>query len=161
MLRTAYKWPVNAARLRVSSPVIENGGEIPAKYTCDGANINPPLEIKGIPQKAACLAIIMEDADAPITTWTHWLAWNIPVKHHIKEHHITDLQGTNDFGIISYKGPCPPSGTHRYCFRVFVLDALLDLPAGAGREGLEAAMTGHVLAAGQLIANYRRRQDRI
>lgn len=142
--------------LKVSSPAFQNMELIPAKFTCDGKNINPPLEIEHIPDEAKCLAIIVDDPDAPIATWVHWLVWNIPLTHHIKENVIHGTVGVNDFEKNGYGGPCPPSGTHRYFFKVYALDALLDLNQNTRKIQLEKAMSGHIIGFGELIGTYKR-----
>lgn len=147
---------VDYKQLKVTSIEFQNGGMIPLKFTCDGININPSLDIEHIPEEAKCLALIVDDPDAPVGTWVHWLAWNIPVTHHIKENSVHGTEGTNDFQQQQYAGPCPPSGTHRYFFKVYALDALLELPAGAKKLPLEKAMSEHIIAFGELIGLYRR-----
>lgn len=142
--------------LKISSPAFENEGWIPAKYTCDGININPPLQIEHIPEAAKCLALIVDDPDAPIRTWIHWLVWNIPVTHFLKENNVHGIEGINDFQQNHYGGPCPPSGTHRYFFKVYALDALLDLEAGAKINELEKVMSEHIIGFGELIGLYKR-----
>ena len=142
--------------LNISSTAFKAGEMIPSKYTCDGANINPPVEIKGIPEEALCLALIIDDPDSPVGNWVHWLVWNIPVTHHIKENHIPGTEGTNDFQKHQYSGPCPPSGTHRYFVKVYALDALLDLPAKTKKSQLEKAMSGHIVGFGELTGVYER-----
>ena len=123
--------------LIVTSPVFKENEMIPVKYTCDGINVSPPLNIEHIPEEAKCLALIVDDPDAPIGTWVHWVIWNIPVTHHIKENEVHGTEGINDFQQHHYGGPCPPSGTHRYFFKVYALDALLDLPANTKKLQLE------------------------
>jgi Raf kinase inhibitor-like YbhB/YbcL family protein len=113
--------------LKVTSSVFKPNGYIPVKYTCKGEDINPPLDISGIPAHAKCLALIIDDPDAPDGTWLHWMVWNVPVTHHLMEDDIPGQQGRNDFGRNTYGGPCPPSGIHRYFFKVFALDEILDL----------------------------------
>jgi Raf kinase inhibitor-like YbhB/YbcL family protein len=147
---------IDYKQLDISSTAFKIGEMIPARYTCDGANINPPLDIKDIPEEAKCLALIADDPDAPIGTWVHWVVWNIPVTHHIKEGKIHGTEGINDFQKHHYGGPCPPSGTHRYFFKVYALDALLDLPATAKKLQLEKAMSEHIIAFGELIGLYKR-----
>jgi Raf kinase inhibitor-like YbhB/YbcL family protein len=142
--------------LIISSSVFKEGEMIPAKYTCDGTNINPPLAIAGIPEEAKSLAIIVDDPDAPAGTWVHWVAWNIPVTHHLKEDHVPGLEGINDFGDQHYGGPCPPSGTHRYFFKIYALDAILDLPVKTRKEQLERAMSEHIIGFGELTGLYKR-----
>ena len=136
--------------------------EFPDKYTCNGLNISPKIEISGIDKKAKSIAIIMYDIDAD---FTHWLIWNIkaeekltipegiPKQRGIKEP-IEAIQGKNDFGKIGYDGPCPPSGKHRYYFYVYVLDDFLDLNGGATKEELEKKMEGHIIQKGYAIATY-------
>lgn len=143
--------------LKVSSTTFGQGQFIPEKYTCDGANINPPLDIENIPEAAKCLALIVDDPDAPAGVWVHWLVWNMPVTHHIKEHEVHGTQGISDFREHHYKGPCPPpSRIHRYFFKVYALDALLNLPVNTGKKRLEKAMSGHILAFGELIGLYQK-----
>lgn len=129
---------------------------IPARYTCEGKNINPPIDINGIPDKAHSLALIVDDPDAPGKTWVHWVVWNIPITHHIKENSVPGEQGLNDFKRIAWGGPCPPSGTHRYFFKVYALDALLDLTSTATKKDLEHAMNEHILAYGELVGLYKK-----
>ena len=145
------------AALHISSPEFETNGFIPPRFTCDGANVNPPLDIYDIPPTAKSLALIMDDPDAPIRAWVHWLAWNIPVGSHIKENTLLKEQGINDFRENKYGGPCPPYGIHRYYFKVYALDAPLTLSPDTSRNVLEKAMEGHVLAYGELVGRYKRR----
>ncbi|MGZ8557480.1 MAG: YbhB/YbcL family Raf kinase inhibitor-like protein [Chitinophagaceae bacterium] len=141
--------------LDISSTAFKAGDMIPEKYTCDGINVNPPLDIKNIPVQARCLALIVDDPDAPHETWVHWVVWNIPVTHHIKENEIHGIEGLNDFKQHHYGGPCPPSGTHRYFFKVYALDALLELPAGTNKLQLEKAISEHIIAFGDLVGLYK------
>ncbi len=137
----------------------ENNGNIPTKFTCDGENISPPLEISEIPAEAKTLAIISDDPDAPAGTWVHWVVWNIPVEGDIKtiaEGESPGTEGKTDFGSIGYGGPCPPSGTHRYFFKVYALDTELDLTKGATKAELEKAMEGHIIDKAELIGLYSR-----
>ncbi|MDH4091150.1 MAG: YbhB/YbcL family Raf kinase inhibitor-like protein [Cyclobacteriaceae bacterium] len=142
--------------LDVSSEAFTQNGTIPVRYACDGDDVSPPLTINKIPAQAKSLALIVEDPDAPGGTWLHWLAWNIPVVKQIGENEVPGDQGMNDFGKISYGGPCPPSGTHRYIFKVYALDDLLDLTEGSSKAELETAMQNHILAHGQLTGVYKR-----
>ncbi len=142
--------------LRITSPVFENNGLIPAKYTCDGDNVNPPLKIEGIPSEAKRLILIVDDPDAPMGTWDHWIVWNIPPTEKIKEDSVPGTEGLNDFRRHSYGGPCPPSGTHRYFFKVYALDTNLSLHPNSRKKDVEKAMQGHILAEGQIIGLYRR-----
>jgi Raf kinase inhibitor-like YbhB/YbcL family protein len=143
--------------LRVQSVAFANGGHIPPKYTCEGENVNPPLEVRGYPSGTKSLAIIMEDPDAPRGVYDHWIVWNIPPNESIAEGSIPGTPGKNSFGNTGYGGPCPPNGSHRYFFRVYALDSNLDLAAGAGKEDLRSAMQGHVVAQGELMAHYKKR----
>ena len=140
----------------ISSPVIINGS-IPSRYTCDGLNINPPLDLQDIPEETKSLAIMVEDPDAPKGTFVHWMIWNIPVTHHIKEGHKTGVQGVNDFGSHNYGGPCPPLGVHHYQFKVYALDNVIDISVNSNKEELEKAMADHILGFGLLEAKYARK----
>lgn len=131
-------------------------GVIPVKYTCDGADINPPLRIEGIPEGTHSLVLIVDDPDAPGGTWDHWIVWNIPLVETIEEDSVPGTEGLNDFKTQSYGGPCPPSGTHRYFFKVYALDTTLDLPTTSTKTDVEQAMIGHILANGELIGLYSR-----
>lgn len=144
--------------LEISSAAFAESGFIPSRYTCEGENINPPLDIEHIPENALCLALIVDDPDAPAGTWVHWLAWNIPLTHHIRENEVHGKEGINDFQQHHYGGPCPPSGTHRYFFKVYALDALLDLPASTDKLQLEKAMSEHIIGFGELVGLYKRRK---
>ena len=141
----------------ITSPVFKNNEMIPRKYTCDGADVNPTLNIRGIPRKAESLVLIVDDPDAPMGTWDHWIVWNIPPEERIEENSVPGIEGLNDFRKHSYGGPCPPSGTHRYFFRVYALDAMLDLKPNSRKRDVERAMRGHILAQGEIVGLYRRR----
>lgn len=145
--------------LTVSSKVFEMDSEIPGKYTCEGANVNPPIDIQDIPQEAKSLVLMVEDPDTPGGSWLHWLVWNIPPTRHIRESTIPGVQGVNDFGVNIYGGPCPPSGTHHYHFKVYALDTVLDLAEGSTRSEVELAMDNHILAFGSLVGLYRLRKN--
>jgi Raf kinase inhibitor-like YbhB/YbcL family protein len=142
--------------LRITSMAFKAHQSIPVKYTCQGKDINPPIDIDGIPEKALSLALIVDDPDAPGKTWIHWVVWNIPITHHIKEDNVPGEQGWNDFKRIAWGGPCPPSGTHRYFFKVYALDTLLELSATTTKKDLELAMGEHILAYGELIGLYKK-----
>jgi Raf kinase inhibitor-like YbhB/YbcL family protein len=146
--------------LKVSSAAFDYGEIIPEKYTCDGENISPPLDIENIPEEAKCMVLIVDDPDAPVTTWVHWLVWDIPVTHHIQESEVHGVEGLNDFEKHYYGGPCPPSGTHRYFFKVYALDTLLNLPANTKKIQLEKAMSDHIIAFGELVGLYSRKIKR-
>lgn len=142
------------ATLYITSPVFQRDGNIPSRYTCDGDEINPPLEIEQIPEGTQSLAIIAEDPDAPKGTFDHWIVWNIPPGRHILENTNPGISGTNGAGKTGYHGPCPPEGTHRYYFHVYALDTALDLPAGSSKKELQTAMQAHILAEGSLMGLY-------
>jgi Raf kinase inhibitor-like YbhB/YbcL family protein len=146
--------------LKLSSTAFQHNGLIPSKYTCDGADINPPLMMENAPQSTKSLALIVDDPDAPAGTWVHWVMWNIsPSTNDIKENTIPQgaEQGTNDFRKRSYGGPCPPSGTHRYFFKLYALDTILSLAPNTTKASLEKAMKGHIAAQGELIGLYKRK----
>jgi len=140
----------------ISSKEIMESALMPKKYTCDGINVSPALDISFIPQGTLSLAIIMEDPDAPINTWIHWLVWNVPVTHVIPENLSKGNCGMNDFSKTTYCGPCPMSGKHRYVFKVYALDTLLELSPSARKSDLLKKMSGHILAYGELKARYGR-----
>ena len=143
--------------LEISSAAFGNNEHIPAKYTCEGINVNPPLSFGAFPDAAKCLALIVDDPDAPGGIWVHWVMWNIPLATAIKENDAPGIQGLNDFHKSQYNGPCPPSGRHRYFFKVYALDTTLELPAGSGKSQLEKSMTGHIVAYGELQGYYSRK----
>jgi hypothetical protein len=142
--------------LTVTSSAFEHNGAIPVKHSCEGEDVNPDLEISGIPTEAVSLLLIMDDPDAPMGTFTHWVVWNIQVDSQIAEDSVPGIEGENSAGQVSYIGPCPPSGTHRYFFRVFALDTELDLESGSDRDIVEDSMNGHVVAYGELMGTYSR-----
>jgi Raf kinase inhibitor-like YbhB/YbcL family protein len=142
--------------LRVTSSAFKSNGTIPKKYTCDGIDVNPPLSIEGLPKQTESLVLIVDDPDAPRGTWVHWVVWNIPPLRVIQEDSVPGTEGVNDFQRHSYGGPCPPSGTHRYFFKVYALDTKLQLGQNAGKRDVEKAMEGHILAMGELVGLYSR-----
>jgi Raf kinase inhibitor-like YbhB/YbcL family protein len=142
--------------IKLSSSAFKHNDFIPAKYSCDGVDINPPLEIDHLPEGTKCLALIVDDPDAPRGTWVHWVVWNIPAILHLKENHCPGTEGYNDFERNHYGGPCPPSGTHRYYFKIYALDSILNLPKETDKAGLEKAMKKHILGSGELIGLYTR-----
>lgn len=147
---------VDYKKLDISSTAFNEGEMIPSKYTCDGKNINPPFDIKNIPTDAISLAIVVDDPDAPAGTWVHWVIWNIPVTHHIKENDMPGFEGHNDFKQHHYNGPCPFSGIHRYFFKVYALDTTLDLPDTTKKPQLEKAISEHIIAFGEITGLYKR-----
>lgn len=145
--------------MKISSPTFEHNQNIPSKYTCDGENINPPLKFLDIPENAQSLVLISDDPDAPMGTWVHWTIWNIdPKTTEILENSVPQgvVEGTTSFGNTGYGGPCPPSGTHRYFFKLYALDIMLDLPISTTVQALEKAVQGHILAQAELIGLYKR-----
>jgi Raf kinase inhibitor-like YbhB/YbcL family protein len=142
--------------LSVSSPAFENNKFIPSKYTCDGDNVNPPLTIEGVPNETKSLVLIVDDPDAPMGTWDHWIVWNIPPTSKIEENAVPGTEGVNDFRKHSYGGPCPPWGTHRYFFKVYAVDTKLDLSLNSRKKDVEKAMQNHILAKGELVGLYHR-----
>ena len=147
----------SAGQLEVTSSSFRNGDNVPAKFSRKGGNSSPPLRIENAPTNAKGLVLIVDDPDAPGGLFTHWLVWNIdPKTTSIAERNTPKgaTEGTNDFGNVGYGGPQPPSGTHRYYFKIFALDKQLDLPAGTKRRELDKAMKGHVIAQAQLMGRF-------
>ena len=151
--------------LKVTSSAFEQGGMIPAKYTCDGKNISPPLKWESLPEQTKSLAVIMDDPDAPMGTFVHWVMFNIPADTSGLDENVPgdsqlpngSLQGMSSFGKTGYGGPCPPSGTHRYFFKLYALDKDVELDSSADKTQLLEAIQGHILARGELIGRYQRR----
>lgn len=152
--------------IRVESPAFGTDAPIPGKYTCDGEDVSPPLRWEAAPPETESFALICDDPDAPGRTWVHWVAYDIPagttgLDEGVATDEVTDggwRQGRNDFKRVGYGGPCPPMGRpHRYYFKLYALDAQLDLPSGATKEKLLEAMKGHILDEGQLMGTYARR----
>jgi Raf kinase inhibitor-like YbhB/YbcL family protein len=144
-------------KLNISSPSFKQEGLIPRTYTCEGSNVNPPLVIESIPEETLSLALIMDDPDAPGGTFDHWVVWNIPPVKSIPENSNPGLEGMNSMGELGYTGPCPPSGTHRYFFKVYAADVLLDTQKGATKEKVEFALQDHTIAYGELIGLYKKK----
>ena len=150
--------------MEIKSSAFGSGEMIPAKYTCDGADVSPPLEWSESPAGTKSFALICDDPDAPMGTWVHWVIYDIPPAATMLAEGITrekDLpgggtQGINDFRKIGYGGPCPPGGTHRYFFKLYALDAMLGLKPGITKDQLLTAMRGHILAEAELMGTYRR-----
>ena len=144
--------------LNVSSSAFENKGNIPSEFTCDGQDISPPLSISNIPKNTKTLSLIMDDPDAPMGTFTHWIVWNIPSSktQFAKGEKFDFPQGLTSFGMTTYGGPCPPSGTHRYFFKIYALDIELDLSEGSGAMDLQKAMSGHIIEESTLMGKYSR-----
>lgn len=144
--------------MQVSSPEFEQFQSIPDKFTCQGENISVPLKFLDTPKETKSFAIIVDDPDAPSGVFTHWVAWNIPAKPGVLvEGQQTPGKGKNSYGKTGYKGPCPPPGKpHRYFFKVFALDTILELNEGASKEELLKAMEGHILSQSELVGTYQR-----
>jgi Raf kinase inhibitor-like YbhB/YbcL family protein len=151
--------------IEVTSQAFEDGEAIPARYTCDGLDVSPELSWDPVPDDTQNLALIADDPDAPGRTFVHWVIYDLPPDTRRLPEDVPKqqtppggaVQGVNGAGRIGYMGPCPPSGTHRYFFKVFALDTRLDIGAGATKADVVDAMQGHVLAEGQLMGTYRRR----
>lgn len=162
-LLAALAAPESPVSLDVTSPAFIAGATIPTRYTCDGDDLSPPLAWSAGPAGTASFALIADDPDAPGKTWVHWVAWDLPgtargVPEGVGPTAAELRQGQNDFRKPGYGGPCPPRGhgPHRYYFRVYALDRRIDVPLGATRATLDAAMKGHVLATGELMGKYER-----
>jgi hypothetical protein len=152
----------------LSSETFKAGGAIPAAYTCQGENISPELHWTGVPETTKTFALLCDDPDAPGRIWVHWVIYNIPIEKEVfkstfklledfPKKELTEKgirQGTNDFGKIGYDGPCPPSGTHRYYFKLYALDSVLTLKPGASKIQLLGAMKGHILGETQLMGTF-------
>jgi Raf kinase inhibitor-like YbhB/YbcL family protein len=148
--------------MKLTSTAFKDGDGIPTPYTCKGVDISPPLAWENAPAGTKTFALIVDDPDAPSKVWVHWVVWNIPsssssLREHIPTQDQLDdgtRQGTDDFGSVGWGGPCPPSGTHRYYFKLYALDAALSLSGVVDKEKLLDAMKGHVLAEAQLMGTY-------
>ena len=149
--------------MKITSTAFHEKGIIPSLYTCEGKNINPPLEFSNVPPNAKSLVLIMDDPDVPKTLrpdgmYDHWVVFNMPPNTHKIAEHSTPkgIQGLNTGGNISYIGPCPPDRQHRYFFKLYALDKMLDLKAGASKKEVEKAMHGHIIAEAQLMGCYEK-----
>jgi len=143
--------------ITITSPAFKNNQFIPARYTCDGENISPPLSFGEIPAASQSLVLMVDDPDAPAGTWNHWTVWNIdPSTTKIGENSLPTgvTEGLTSFGTIGYGGPCPPSGTHRYFFKLYALDTKLNLPQTTPKKELASALAGHLLGQAELIGLY-------
>jgi len=148
------------SNMKIESTAFQNNQSIPSLYTCDGANINPPLTFSDIPAGAKSLALIMDDPDAPSGTWDHWLFWNLPPSvTEIKEGvpPAEAIVGVNSWPKIAYGGPCPPDREHRYFFKLYALDTMLNLSRGSTKKEVESAMSGHIIAQAELVGKYNRK----
>jgi len=143
--------------LAIKSPVFEPNSQIPKKHSCDGQNTNPPLIIEGTPKESKSMALVVDDPDASCGTFDHWVVWNIPSSTtRIAENSVPGTEGLNGARQVGFMGPCPPSGTHRYFFKVYALDVELNLGVKSTKRELEKAMQNHVIAKGELIGLYHR-----
>lgn len=164
MLGNLYAVEESKMSFSLSSTAFQNGAGIPSVYTCEGANISPPLSWQNAPSETKTFVLICEDPDAPAGTWTHWVLYNIPnqmkgLSENIsKQAHLADgsMQGINDFKQIGYGGPCPPSGTHRYYFKLYALNTHLSLPPKATKAQVEQAIEGHILQQTELMGIYKK-----
>ena len=151
--------------LKVMSRAFEDKGMIPSKYTCDGEDISPAIAWENVPDGTKSIALISDDPDAPVGTWVHWVLFNLPGDSNGLDENVPGtetlqtgaIQGLNSWGRTGYSGPCPPSGTHRYFFKVYALDAMLNLDSKATKKDLLEAMARHILAEGQVMGKYKRK----
>lgn len=143
--------------MEITSPEFKHKGAIPKKFTCQGEDVNPGLLVSGVPGGTCSLSLIVDDPDAPGRTWVHWVVFNIlPGIIKIDEDSVPGQEGLNDFGRKSYGGPCPPSGIHRYFFKLYALDTKLEFPGNVTGKRLEEAMKGHILEQTELIGLYKK-----
>lgn len=149
----------------ISSPSFQNGGEIPKKFTCDGADVSPELRWSSPPAGTQSFALIADDPDAPVGTWTHWVLFDLPAQTTFLPESVTKVddlpaggrQGRNDFRKIGYGGPCPPPGKpHRYFFKLYAIDKKLNLRPGASKQDVEQAMQDHIVGQAEFFAKYQR-----
>ncbi|MCL5991285.1 MAG: YbhB/YbcL family Raf kinase inhibitor-like protein [Bacteroidetes bacterium] len=155
---------VTKISIKITSTAFIEGGLLPKIYTCEGKNISPPLAWSNLPEGTKSIALINDDPDAPMGTWVHWVIYNIPptetgLKEEIPSENILPngaKQGITDFRRVGYGGPCPPSGTHRYFFKLYALDKILELEPGVSKGQLLTAMEGHILGTGQLVGKYKK-----
>ena len=144
------------ANMQLTCPEFKNNQSIPKKFSCEGLDINPALGITGIPEGTKSLALIVDDPDAPIGTWVHWVVFDIPVVSRIDEDSTPGKLGITNSGRPDFHGPCPPSGTHRYFFKIYALDNVLNLKEGVSKGALEQAMKTHILDKAELVGLYQR-----
>jgi len=152
--------------LKLKSTAFEEGELIPSKYSCDGVNVSPPLEWTNVPDGTKSFALILDDPDAPAKTWVHWVIYNLPANQRKLEEHLpTDerlkngaLHGLSDYQKHGYKGPCPPSGTHRYYFKLYALDSVLNLSPSLTKQQLVSAMQGHIIEKAELVGKYSKQK---
>ena len=143
----------------LQSGAFAKGEPIPRRHGCEGQDLSPPLAWSGAPEGTRSLALVVDDPDAPVGTFTHWLGWGLdPAAQGLGEGEAAPVEGRNDFGTSGYRGPCPPPGhgRHRYVFRLYALDAEPELAAGAAKAELEEVIAGHVLTTAELVGTYER-----
>lgn len=143
-------------RMKLTSTAFEHNGNIPKKYTCQGSNVNPPLIIQDAPKNAKSLALIVDDPDAPMGTWVHWVLYDIPLSSGIAENTAPGMHGANSSGQNKYYGPCPPSGTHHYHFKLYALDRQINLKEGLSKKELEDVMKHYIIGTAELIGLYKK-----
>ncbi len=156
VVRAESKFP--DGKFQLSSPAFESNGDFPKEFTCSGGDVNPPLQLTGIPSKTKSMALTMHDPDAAEGVWVHWVVYNIPPdKTEIAENSIPGYQSLNDFGKYNYAGPCPPDEkVHRYVFRAYAVDTILEINEGMTMQDLEKVMRGHIIAKSELVGVYRK-----
>jgi Raf kinase inhibitor-like YbhB/YbcL family protein len=148
---------VMAVEMVITSPAFTEGEAIPIQFSCDGENVSPELIWTGIPEGTASLVLIVDDPDAPVGTWDHWILFNLPPDlAGLPQGGTAGTDGSNSWDRTGYGGPCPPGGTHRYFFKLYALDTTLDLPTGSYKAAIEAALEGHTLAYAELMGTYSR-----
>jgi hypothetical protein len=159
-VETTTKSQITVTRtlMKLTSSAFEHNRDIPSKYTCDADDINPPLSIMEVPEETKSLALLVDDPDAPVGDWVHWLVWNIPptTTEIAEDAAPSGIEGTTDFDRTEWGGPCPPSGKHRYFFKLYALDAELDLDSSARKADLLSAIEGHILEKTELVGSYQR-----
>lgn len=149
--------------MNITSSAFSAGDTIPVIHTCDGDDISPPLAWSNVPENTMSFVLINDDPDAPMGTWDHWIMFNIDGKtnelaENVEVSKLSEVRlGRNSWRRNDYGGPCPPSGTHRYFFKLYALDTKLDLPVGSSKQEIEKAMTGHILAEAELMGRYKRK----
>ena len=145
--------------MKLNSSAFEDNQSIPAKYTCDGEDISPPFDISEVPTETKSLVLIIDDPDAPMGTWDHWIIWNVDSSvSQIKENEVPSgaVEGLNSFKKQSYGGPCPPSGIHHYHFKLYALNKKLELDSSSRKKEVEKEMAGFILDQAELIGLYQR-----
>lgn len=146
--------------MKIESFAFKNQEEMPSRFTCDGENINPELFFKGVPKETKSLALIMDDPDAPMGVWGHWVLWNIsPKTTKIDQNSIPAgaVVGENSANKNEYEGPCPPNGLHHYFFKLYALDTVFFLDSKTKAQNLVDAMEGHIIAEAKLVGKYERK----